>query len=92
MNWIKALYNEPLARVQSNGMISPPIQLFRSTRQSCPASPALFILALEPLACAISSNQNIPGVDIGGYVFKVVLSGDLKKIKINKLITVFVIN
>uniref|UniRef100_A0A8C6WXR2 Reverse transcriptase domain-containing protein n=1 Tax=Neogobius melanostomus TaxID=47308 RepID=A0A8C6WXR2_9GOBI len=47
-----------------------------STRQGCPASPALFILALEPLACAIRANENIQGIDIGGYNFKASLYAD----------------
>lgn len=51
MKWLKALYNEPLASIKSNGILSKSFKLSRSTRQGCPASPALFILALEPLAC-----------------------------------------
>uniref|UniRef100_A0A8C6S6I3 Reverse transcriptase domain-containing protein n=1 Tax=Neogobius melanostomus TaxID=47308 RepID=A0A8C6S6I3_9GOBI len=63
MKWIKALYNEPMARIKTNGMISHPFQLFRSTRQGCPASPSLFILALEPLA-SIQKQLKITGISL----------------------------
>lgn len=60
LQWIRALYHEPVSSVKSNGLISAPFQLYRSTRQGCPLSPLLFILALEPLACAI--RRDIRGI------------------------------
>ena len=76
IQWIKALYFEPTACVKTNGVISHPFQLFRSTRQGCPVSPLIFILALEPLACAIRANQNITGINLSGYDFKASLYAD----------------
>lgn len=76
MQWIKAMYYEPTARVKTNGMISQPFQLFRSTRQGCPVSPAIFILVLEPLACAIRANKNITGINLSEYDFKANLYAD----------------
>ena len=67
---MKALYNNPSAVIKTNGTISKPFQLLRSTRQGCPASPSLFILALEPLACAIRPERKITGILIGGQDFK----------------------
>ncbi len=69
IQWIKALYHKPVACVKTNGLISSPFQLFRSTRQGCPASPIIFTLALEPLACAIR-NKNITGITLFNYDFK----------------------
>lgn len=59
MQWIRALYYKPLACVKTNGTVSPSFELTRSTRQGCPVSPIIFILALEPLACAIRPNQQV---------------------------------
>lgn len=61
IQWIKTLYNIPLASVITNGIISP-FQLQRGTRQGCPLSPLLFALFLEPLAAAIRQNDKITGV------------------------------
>lgn len=62
IQWIKTLYNIPLASVITNGIISSPFQLQRGTRQGCPLSPLLFALFLEPLAAAIRQNDKITGV------------------------------
>uniref|UniRef100_A0A8C5FMU7 Reverse transcriptase domain-containing protein n=1 Tax=Gadus morhua TaxID=8049 RepID=A0A8C5FMU7_GADMO len=76
IQWIKALYHNPVACVKTNGLISPPFHLFRSTRQGCPASPVIFTLALEPLACAIRENQSITGIKLFNYDFKANLYAD----------------
>lgn len=72
----KSLYNNPMASIKTNGIISEPFQLLRSTRQGCPTSPSLFILALEPLACAIRAERKITGIKIGGCDFKANLYAD----------------
>ena len=76
IQWIKALYHNPVTCVKTNGLISPPFHLFRSTRQGCPASPVIFTLALEPLACAIRENQSITGIKLFNYDFKANLYAD----------------
>ena len=67
ISWVKALYNKPSASIKTNGTISKPLQLLNSTRQGCPAWPSLFILALEPLVCAIRAERKITGIQIGGH-------------------------
>ncbi len=50
MKWVRALYHNPVSTVKPNGIRSDPFH--QSTRQGCPASPVIFTLVLEPLACA----------------------------------------
>uniref|UniRef100_A0A667ZNP8 Reverse transcriptase domain-containing protein n=1 Tax=Myripristis murdjan TaxID=586833 RepID=A0A667ZNP8_9TELE len=76
MQWIRALYYKPLARVKTNGIMSEPFELTRSTRQGCPVSPIIFVLALEPLACSIRANQQISGIKMYDYDFKINLFAD----------------
>ena len=70
ISWVKPLYINPSASIKTNGTISKPLQLLRSTTQGCPAWPSLFILALEPLVCAIQAERKITGIQIGGHDFK----------------------
>uniref|UniRef100_A0A8C5AMD3 Reverse transcriptase domain-containing protein n=1 Tax=Gadus morhua TaxID=8049 RepID=A0A8C5AMD3_GADMO len=66
----------PFSSVKTNGLISKPFPLQRGVRQGCPVSPLLFIMALEPLACAIRSNGDIHGVNIHGHDFKLNMYAD----------------
>lgn len=47
------------------GGLSAPFRLTRGTRQGCPLSPALFALAIEPVAEALRSSPHIRGLRIG---------------------------
>lgn len=76
MNWIRALYFKPTATVKTNGIKSKLFELHRSTRQGCTVSPLIFILALEPLACAIRAQKDICGITIGNHEFKANLFAD----------------
>uniref|UniRef100_A0A667XFI8 Reverse transcriptase domain-containing protein n=1 Tax=Myripristis murdjan TaxID=586833 RepID=A0A667XFI8_9TELE len=55
---------------------SNPFELHRSTRQGCNVSPLIFILALEPLACAIRAHKEIYGITICDYEYKANLFAD----------------
>lgn len=63
--WIKLLYNQPMARVCVNAMVSRAFNLHRGTRQGCPLSPILYALALEPLATWVRQDPLIWGIPIG---------------------------
>lgn len=64
------------ASVITNDIISKSFTLTRGTRQGCPLSPLLFVLAIEPLVIAIRSNQNIVGIKINETDNKIGLFAD----------------
>lgn len=71
LNWIRAAYSNPTARVRANGVISEPFSITNGTRQGCPLSPLLFALSLEPFLCHIRSNPDIMGIEINNTQYKV---------------------
>uniref|UniRef100_M3XL57 Reverse transcriptase domain-containing protein n=1 Tax=Latimeria chalumnae TaxID=7897 RepID=M3XL57_LATCH len=76
LTWVDTIYHLPSAAVLTNGLISPQFPLGRGTRQGCPLSPLLFVLALEPLAEAIQSEPTIRGICAGGRQHKILLYAD----------------
>lgn len=62
--WIETLYTNPVTEVSANYLISSPFKLTRGTRQGCPLSPILFVLAMEPFAIAVRSHPSIPGIKV----------------------------
>ena len=57
--WISIMYHNPQAVVQVNGRRSRVFAIERSVRQSCPLSPLLYVLALEPLLRRLRDEEQI---------------------------------
>lgn len=55
----------PRARVRTGLVLSSAFDLHRGTRQGCPLSPALFALAVEPMAILLGSSSMVRGISIG---------------------------
>ncbi len=70
-HWIEVLYAGSTCRVAYNNWLSPVFPVRNGVRQGCPLSPALFVLAVEPLAAYISSLQ------AGGRILPYVLPGNV---------------
>lgn len=66
----------PTARVITNGLKSPRLSLARRTRQGCPMSRLLFVLAIEPLATAIRDDPAIEGLRLEEKTYKISLYAD----------------
>ena len=70
-HWIEVLYAASSCRVAYNNWLSPAFPVRSGVRQGCPLSPALFVLAVEPLAAYISSLQ------AAGRILPYVLPGNV---------------
>ena len=68
--WVKILYTGVQSCVMNNGWASERFSITRGVRQGCPLSPYLFTLCVEILAIYVRNNQNIKGINIGGFEHK----------------------
>lgn len=73
--------------VQLQGYYSDPIRIARGTRQGCPLSPLIFIIAIETLAIAIQMHLDIKGVLCGPQTHKHLLFADDLLLFVTSLIT-----
>lgn len=76
ISWIKLLYANPSASVNTNGLHSPSFSLQRGTCRGCLLSPLLFNIAIEPLAISLRSQSAFQGISRFGQVHKLSLYAD----------------
>ncbi len=76
VSWIRVLYSSPLASVRTNNNLSSYFPLNRGTRQGCPLSALLFMIAFEPLVIALCSGAGIRRIQRNGSENRVSLYAD----------------
>ena len=76
VSWVRLLYSSPKAAVVTNKLCSQYFSLSRGTRQGCPLSPLLFVLAIEPLSIKLRTTQSIHGISRMGTVYNISLYAD----------------
>lgn len=62
IDWVKTSHCKPQAKILTNGMLSAPLTLQRSSGQGRPLSTSLFVPATEPLAQAVRQVPGIKGI------------------------------
>lgn len=76
IDWVCTLYKGTLANIRLNRLLSAPFPLQWGTRQGCPLSPALFALAMKPIAEALRISPKIHGLRVGWLEERVALYAD----------------
>lgn len=66
LTWISLLYSSPKATIKIGTQVSAQFSVGRGTRQGCPLSPALFALAIEPIAIALRASTEVKALQVGG--------------------------
>lgn len=83
---IHTIYTAPSALVKVNCQSSATFPISRGTRQGCPLSPLLFVLAIEPLAEALRSLGSFCGIQVGDKIHKLSRFADDMALHITNLV------
>uniref|UniRef100_A0A803TMV4 Reverse transcriptase domain-containing protein n=1 Tax=Anolis carolinensis TaxID=28377 RepID=A0A803TMV4_ANOCA len=75
-NGINSIYENQWAKIQINGQETKKIVISKGTRQGCPLSPLIFIMALEILLKAINKDTNLLGTRIDKQDYKYLAFAD----------------
>uniref|UniRef100_A0A8C5P7R3 Reverse transcriptase domain-containing protein n=1 Tax=Leptobrachium leishanense TaxID=445787 RepID=A0A8C5P7R3_9ANUR len=76
INSIMNLYSLPTAKVLASGFLSSSFSITNGTRQGCPLSPLIFVLAWEPLASRIRRDSSVSGISTPDGVHKLAMFAD----------------
>ena len=85
ITWIQLLYTNISACTTNNGYLSKRFPLSRGIRHGCPISALLFILVAEVLSIKIRTNDEIKGIQINGFEYKIIQLADDTTIFVNDL-------
>uniref|UniRef100_A0A803TK92 Reverse transcriptase domain-containing protein n=1 Tax=Anolis carolinensis TaxID=28377 RepID=A0A803TK92_ANOCA len=69
-NGINSIYDVQWAKILINGQETNKIKINKGTRQGCPLSPLIFIMALEILLKAIQKDTNLQGIRLDKQDYK----------------------
>uniref|UniRef100_A0A803TBI3 Reverse transcriptase domain-containing protein n=1 Tax=Anolis carolinensis TaxID=28377 RepID=A0A803TBI3_ANOCA len=69
-NGINSIYEDQWAKIQLNGQETNKFGINKGTRQGCPLSPLIFIMALEILLRAIRRDTNLQGIRLDKQDYK----------------------
>jgi hypothetical protein len=64
IRWIRTMYTDIKGCILNNGWVSALFKVFRGIRQGCPASPLIFVLAVEIMAIKLRETKHIRGIEI----------------------------
>lgn len=62
--WFRLLHKHSSAQVIVNGFLTENFAVDSGVRQGCPWAPFLFLLGVEPLACALRQEPSIKGIKL----------------------------
>jgi hypothetical protein len=64
IKWFNLLHKDSNAQVILNGFLTESFNVQSGVRQGCPWAPFLFLVGIEPLACALRNNSTVNGIDL----------------------------
>lgn len=73
--WFRLLRQDSTAQVIVNGFLTESFSVDSGVRQGCPWAPFLFLIGVEPLACALRQQSNIQGIRMPNGDSSILYSG-----------------
>lgn len=70
INAIEAIYQDQSAAIKINNDNANYFKILKGTRQGCPLSPLVFIMAIEILLIKVRKDQDIKGLKYRDYQYK----------------------
>jgi hypothetical protein len=64
VRWFNLLHKNSNAQVIVNGFLTESFDVQSGVRQGCPWAPFLFLVGIEPFACALRKTPTVQGIDL----------------------------